>query len=79
MKILKRHTTSKGNELKFATFSHLSKETIIVIDSSCQMQRKYTIGRQGVLSFEYYDTGIATMIKNFKQVINAWINEEIHF
>ena len=74
MKILRKHKTSKGNELEFCTFDNLPKNTIVVIDNSCQMQRAYTIGStQELNNFD------KVLITDFKQVINAWTNEELHF
>ena len=79
MKLLKKHTTSKGNELEFFTdFSHLNHDQMVVIDNSCQLQRTYTIGRKAILCFDDYDTG-GQIVKSFKQVIDCWINEKIHF
>lgn len=74
VKILRKHKTSKGNELEFCTFDNLPKNTIVVIDNSCQIQRAYTIGATQELS--NFDK---VLITDFKQVINAWTNEELHF
>lgn len=78
MEILKTHTTSAGNQLEFGT-SELAKNSIIVFDKSCCMERIYTIGANQVLSFEDYEKEVPTLIVSFEQVINAWVNEEIHF
>jgi len=80
MNILKKHTTSEGSELEFVTFEH-SPNSIFVIDNSCQMERKYTLGSRNYLSFDDYDkpTEDITMITDFQQVIDAWCNEEMHF
>tara|TARA_R110000787_G_scaffold197306_1_gene308642 strand:+ start:7816 stop:8043 length:228 start_codon:yes stop_codon:yes gene_type:complete len=75
MKLLKKHTTTKGNKLEFYS---LTPKTMFVHDASCLMERTYTIGIKGIISFDDYDTG-GTKIENFNQVISSWVGEQIHF
>ena len=84
MVIIKKHITSRGNKLEFATFNYpgYPENSITVIDTSCQIERTYTIGSNEILSFEDYNVDNhkeRTKITSFEQVISAWINEEIHF
>ena len=74
IKILKKHTTSEGNELEFYATDLLPEKSIVVRDNSCQLERLYTVGKLGALSFD--DKQI---VKSIDDVVNAWINEEIHF
>ena len=74
MKTLKKYTTSEGNNLVFSTTNLIKKEHIIVTDNSCQLERTYVIGTKRELS--NYEV---VLIESKSQVINAWINEEIHF
>lgn len=78
MKILKKHTTSKGNELEFY---QLDEYAMVVIDNSCVMSRVYELGYTGILCWDDYDKPLEeiTEIQSFYQVIDAWVNEEIHF
>ena len=76
-KTIEKFTTSDGNKLEFYTVEHLPN-TIIVADHSCQLERQYTIGSRRALSFFDYENGL-TLIESFKQVIDAWTNEKIHF
>lgn len=74
IKILKKHTTSEGNELEFYVTDLLPEKSIVVRDNSCQLERLYTVGKLGALSFDDKQT-----VKSIDDVVNAWINEEIHF
>jgi hypothetical protein len=74
MRTLKKHTTSEGNELKFYTTDLLPARSVVVRDSSCQMERLYTVGRTQSLSFDEPE-----LIKSVAQVIRAWTEEQIHF
>jgi len=78
MKLLKKHTTSKGNKLEFHQFETTH---IIVIDNSCQMERVYRLGDRRALCWDDFGKRHSkrTEIRSFEQVINAWVNEEIHF
>jgi hypothetical protein len=80
IKTIKTHTTSKGNELEFYTISYCPK-SIFVLDKSCQLERRYIIGRNQLLCWDDYDKSIGdyTTIVSFDQVIDAWVNEKIHF
>lgn len=75
MKLLKKHTTSKGNKLEFYS---VTPNILVVHDASCLMERTYKIGMKGIISFDDYDTG-GTRVDGFNQVINSWVNEQIHF
>ena len=74
MKTLKKHTTSKGNELQFYTTDLLPTRSVVVRDNSCQIERLYTVGRTQSLSFDDPE-----QIKSVAQVIRAWTTEQIHF
>lgn len=74
MKTLKKHTTSKGNELQFYTTDLLPTRSVVVRDNSCQIERLYTVGRTQSLSFDEPE-----QIKSVAQVIRAWTTEQIHF
>jgi len=74
MKTLKKHTTSKGNELQFYTTDLLPTRSVVVRDNSCQIERLYTVGRIQSLSFDEPE-----QIKSVAQVIRAWTAEQIHF
>ena len=78
MILLKKHTTSKGNNLEFY---QLDESTIVVIDNSCVMERVYDLGFTGTLCWDDYDKPRSerTKTRSFEQVVNAWVNEEIHF
>jgi hypothetical protein len=73
-KTLKRHITSRGNELEFYKTDLLPPRSVIVRDDSCQMERLYTVGRVQSLSFDEPE-----LIKSIAQVIRAWTTEKIHF
>lgn len=75
MATLKKITTSRGNELEFATYDFLGNDSVVVHDKSCQMERRYTVGMNGEL-----DTGEdKVIITSFAQVIDAWENERVWF
>ena len=74
MTTLKKYTTTTGNKLVFSTTNLIDKEHVIVTDNSCQLERTYIIGTKRELS--NYDI---MLIESKEQVINAWVNEEIHF
>lgn len=75
MKILKKYTTSEGNELEFCQFDHLGENVLVVIDNSCQIEKTYRLG-----NYYSFDYGKSTVkLTNFYQVFNAWINEKINF
>ena len=74
MKTLKKHTTSKGNELEFYITDLLPTGSVVVRDNSCQIERLYTVGRTQSLSFDEPE-----QIKSVAQVIRAWTTEQIHF
>jgi len=75
VKTIKRHTTSKGNELQFYKTDLLGPGAIVVLDKSCQKERTYIIGQKKELDF--YSGPV--LIENLKQVVEAWVNEKIHF
>ena len=75
MKLLKKHTTTKGNKLEFYS---VTPNIMFVHDTSCLMERTYKIGMKGFITFDDYDAG-GTKVENFNQVINSWVNEQIHF
>ena len=73
-KTIKKHTTSKGNALEFYRTCLMTKDQIVVRDTSCQMERLYTIGQVQELSdFEQVE------ITSIKQVMDAWISESLWF
>ena len=74
MTTLKTHTTSKGNKLKFQTTFLIEVPHVIVVDESCQLERTYIVGKEKELTnYEVIE------ITSVDQVINAWVNEELHF
>jgi len=79
MKTLKKVTAPNGNKLKFAKFSYLGPDYLVVTDLDCQQERIYLLGTEGILSMDYYDTGEKTLIKSFKQIIEAWETGEVWF
>lgn len=74
IKVLKKHTTSAGNELEFYQASHLPEQSVVVRDNSCQLERVYVVGRtQELNDYEMIE------IKSVDQVIEAWTSESLHF
>jgi len=75
---LAKFTTSKGNKIEIYTTPILGKNSCIVFDESCLLERVYTIGKNAFLNWEQFEKGYEP-VKNIQQVIDAWKNEEIHF
>lgn len=78
MTTIAKFTTSKGNEIEIYTTSIIGKDGCIVFDKSCLLERVYRIGKDAYLNWEQLENGYKP-IKNIKQVVDAWKNEDIHF
>ena len=75
MKVIERHTTSKGNKLEFCKSDVAGQNKIIVRDRSCLLERTYTKGSHGEL-----EVGRDKVeIKSFAQVVRAWKSEQVWF
>jgi len=78
-KTLSKFTTSKGNEIEIYTTLILDQSnSCMVFDRSCQLERRYTIGKPAYLSWDQHENGYEN-VTSFEDVIQAWKTEAIHF